>query len=214
MPGRLVPLVNGEFYHIYNRGSDKRNIFLQNRDYIRFQKTFYYYQFLGPKVRFSKFAKSTLNLFNPTLNEKLVEILCFCLMPNHFHLLLVQQKENGISSFISQLANSYTKYFNTKYSRVGALFQGVFKSVRISSDEQLIHISRYIHINPIVSGLTKNLKNYKWSSYSEYLRNRETFCQISTILNLFPSSKKYSEFIENQISYGTTLEMIKHQKID
>src|SRR3989344_4923667 len=214
MPGRAVPLVNGEYYHIYNRGSDKRDIYIQPRDYNRFQKTIYYYQFLGPKLSFSKFAKSELNSFKPDSEKKLVEIICYCLMPNHFHFLVKQVKTNGISIFLSQLSNSYTKYFNTKYERVGALLQGTFKSVLIETDEQLIHVSRYIHLNPVVSRLTKELNSYKWSSYPEYIFGNSLICSIDEILNFFPSPQKYQEFVDAQIEYGTSLEILKHRIID
>lgn len=214
MPGRITPLVNGEYYHIFNRGSEKRDIFSQTRDYKRFRKTMYFYQFLGPKPSFSKFSKSDLNSFSPDNNKKLVEILCFCLMPNHFHFLVKQLKDSGISTFISQLSNSYTKYFNTKYNRVGPLLQGAFKAVRIQTEEHLIHVSRYIHLNPIVSGLVKKLNVYPWSSYPEYINNSGTLCSIEDITGLFASPKKYQEFAEAQIDYGTTLEILKHLTID
>lgn len=214
MPGRNVPLGNGEFYHIYNRGSDKRNIFIQPRDYKRFQLTFYYYQFLGSKHKFSNFAKSKLDSFKPLPNSELIEIICYCLMPNHFHFLIRQLKDNGISIFMSQLANSYTKYFNTKYKRIGALLQGSFKAVHIESEEQLIHLSRYIHLNPVVSGISKNLLGYPWSSYMDYLNHQSIFCHPAPVLNLFPSTQKYKEFVTDQIDYGITLEVLKHQTIE
>ena len=214
MPGRITPLVNGEFYHVYNRGAEKRDIFTQSRDYKRFQKTLYYYQFLGPKPSFSKFSKSDLNSFKADPAKKIVEIICYCLMPNHFHFLIKQIKDNGISIFISQLANSYTKYFNTKYTRVGALLQGTFKSVHIETDEQLIHASRYIHLNPVVSGLVKNLNTYEWSSYLEYTKGQAVYSLPQEILSFFSSPKKYQEFVEARIDYGTTLEILKHQVID
>lgn len=214
MPGRSTPLVTGEFYHIYNRGSEKKNIFTQARDFKRFLKTFYYYQFVGPKPSFSKFAKSDLNSFRPDPTKKLVSILCYCLMSNHFHFLVKQLKENGISIFLSQISNSYTKFFNTKYTRIGALLQGTFKAVRIETDEQLVHVSRYIHLNPIVVGLVKNLKDYPWSSYREYINNSPSICSLEEVLSLFSSSEKYKEFVEAQIDYGTTLEILKHRVID
>lgn len=214
MPGRSVPLVTGEFYHIYNRGSEKKNIFIQKRDFKRFLKTFYYYQFLGPKPSFSKFAKSDLNSFNPDPDKKLVSILCYCLMPNHFHFLIKQLKENGISIFLSQISNSYTKFFNTKYTRVGALLQGTFKAVRIETDEQLVHVSRYIHLNPVVSALVKDLTDWPWSSYQEYNNNFSSICSLEEVLSFFPSNKKHQEFVEAQIEYGTTLEILKHRVID
>lgn len=214
MPGRIVPLVNGEYYHIYNRGSDKRNIFLKSRDYSKFRETFHYYQFIGPKPKLSQFAKANLYQFKPVQENKLVEIISYCLMPNHFHFLLRQLKEDGISIFMSQLCNSYTKYFNIKSNRIGPLLQGRFKSVLIENDEQLLHASRYIHLNPIVSKIVNNLDHYPWSSYFEYISNTKRLCSVEQILAFFPSKEKYKEFLEDQIDYGTTLEKIKHQIID
>lgn len=213
MPGRIIPLVNEGFYHIFNRGSDKRQIFTKPRDYSRFKQTFYYYQFSGPKPRLSVFAKSNLFNFKPE-NKKLVEIICYCLMPNHFHFLVRQIKDGGVSVFMSQLANSYTKYFNTKYNRVGPLFQGYFKAVPIETDEQLLHLSRYIHLNPYVSELCKDLNDYQWSSYSEFIQNQNSICIKEEILSQFPSADKYREFIDDQKEYGTTLEILKHRIID
>lgn len=214
MPGRITPLVTGQFYHVYNRGSEKRDIFTQPRDYSRFSKTFSYYQFLGPKPSFSKFTKSDLNLFKPDTNQRLVEVICYCLIPNHFHFLVRQLKEKGISQFFSQLSNSYTKYFNTKYTRVGALFQGAFKAILVETDEQLMHLSRYIHLNLVVSGLVRNIDLYRWSSYLEYMNKTKSSCSSKEILNFFSSIEAYREFVEDQIEYGTTLEILKHRTID
>lgn len=214
MPGRLVPLVNGEYYHVFNRGNDKRDIFLQPRDYKRFLQTFYYYQFAGPKPKFSQYAKSQLNLTNFQDSQRLVEIICFCLMPNHFHFLLKQVADNGISIFLSQVSNSYTKYFNTKYAHTGALLQGVFKSVLIESEEQFIHVSRYIHLNPLVSGICSNLETYRWSSYKEYITGFSYYSSPEEVLRLFLDKDSYKEFLENQIDYGTSLELIKHHIFD
>lgn len=214
MPGRSIPLVNGEFYHLFNRGSNKQNIFLRPRDYQRFIQTFYYYQFIGPKPSFSKFTKHKLTTFKPLSENRLVEVHCYCLMPNHFHFLVRQMKNNGISIFLSQISNSYTKYFNLKYDKVGALLQGVFKSVRIESDEQLIHLSRYIHINPQVSGLAKNINDYPWSSLSEYTSACSGICLTNSILEYFSTKEEYKKFLEDQIEYGETLEALKHHVID
>ena len=214
MPRRLTPLVTGEFYHVYNRGVEKRDIFTQPRDYKRFVQASFYYQFLGPKPSFSKFSKSQITTFKPLNENKILEIICYCLMPNHFHFLVRQLKEGGISNFTSQLTNSYTKYFNTKYNRVGPLLQGPFKALRVESNEQLLHLSRYIHLNPIVSGLVTSLNQYPWSSYKDYQNENKSFCAIKEVLNFFPSSKKYLEFTKDQIEYGITLEILKHQALD
>lgn len=213
MPRRFSPLVNTEFYHLFNRGVEKRTIFTQKWDYKRFIKSLYYYQFLGPKPSFSNYSKSDSGLFKPLPENKLVEIICYSLMPNHFHILARQLKDNGISLFLGQFLNSYTKYFNIKYSRVGALFQGTFKAVRLETNEQLVHLSRYIHLNPVVSGLVSNLEKWQWSSYSEYM-NRPIMCNSAEILNFFPSKEKYKEFLEAQVDLGTTLEILKHAIIE
>ena len=214
MPGRATPLVNGELYHLFNRGVEKRDIFLQSREYIRFRQTFYYYQFQEPKPRFSNLSKNKLKNFRLSKETKLVEIICYCLMPNHFHFLVRQLKAKGLSIFLSQVSNSYTKYFNTKYKRVGPLFQGAFKSVRIETDEQLIHVSRYIHLNPIVAQMVKSLDDYPWSSYHEYIYGASGVCVTADVLGFFKSKERYKQFLEDQITYGITLEKAKHQLID
>jgi len=137
MPYRKISFENEHIYHIYNRGVEKRKIFTSNRDYQRFIQSFIYYTFAENKLRFARFRP--VDMF--TLNKKRVEILAYCLMPNHFHLILRQISDGGISNSIGQLSNSYTKYFNTKYKRVGPLFQGNFKAVWIENTEQLVHVS-------------------------------------------------------------------------
>lgn len=213
MPSRIIPFVNDHFYHIYNRGNEKRPIFENQRDYQRFLKTLTYYQIKGPKPRFSKFPSLIVTKLDE--NIKLVEILAYCLMPNHFHLLLRQVRDKGVTEFLSNLSNSYTKYYNTKYNRVGHLFQGEFKAVIIESDEQLLHVSRYIHLNPVVSGIVKNLEQYKWSSYPEYInKNNQGFCVKEEILGHFKNPQDYQQFILDQVAYAQELESIKHQLID
>lgn len=209
MPGRITPLINEGFYHIFNRGSDKRDIFLETRDYSRFLKVIYYYHFSNIKIRFSIFNKSKIDFFTPLSDSRLVEIISYCLMPNHFHLLLKQVEDGGISKFLSQISNSYTKYFNTKNKRAGPLLQGAFKAVPIESDEQLIHVSRYIHLNPIVANICQNLSQYKWSSFTEF-KYGSSFSSTEEILKFFKSPKEYQTFLEEQIDYGTTLEILKH----
>ncbi len=213
MPSRIIPFINNHFYHIYNRGSEKRPIFENQRDYQRFLKTLIYYQIEGPKPRFSKFPSLAITKLDE--NRKLVEILAYCLMPNHFHLLLKQVRDKGITEFLSNLSNSYTKYYNTKYNRVGHLFQSEFKAVIMESNEQLLHVSRYIHLNPLVSGLAKNLEQYKWSSYQEYInKNNKGFCAKEEILGHFKNPQNYQQFVLDQVAYAQELAMIKHQLID
>lgn len=207
-----VPLVNGEFYHVFNRGVAKMQIFKNSYDYSRFIKTMRYYSILGPKPRFSIFTPTTLGLDN---TKKIVDIVCFCLMPNHFHILLQQKNEGGISEFLSKLSNSYTRYFNERSKRIGPLLQGVFKAIHVETDEQLIHLSRYIHLNPIVSFIVRDLESYQWSSYPEYLNLlHDEICAKDIILGQFKSSKGYKQFVLDQVDYSKKLERVEHLLLD
>lgn len=213
MPYRTVPLVNDQSYHIFNRGVAKLPIFTDRRDYNRFLETIYYYQFQGPKPQFSQLKR--FKDFKFEKNKKIVEIFCYCLMPNHYHFLVKQLQDNGVSEFINKISNSYTKYFNTRHTRVGPLLQGQFKAVRVESDEQLIHLSRYIHLNPIASFLIKELREYTWSSYLAYIGMQiDKLCTNEFILSMFKTKQKYEQFVLDRADYSQSLESIKHTLID
>lgn len=146
-----------------------------------------------------------------------VSILAYCLMPNHFHLLVRQNSDLGIQKFMANIQNSYTKYFNAKYKRVGPLLQGTFKAVWIEDDEQLLHVSRYIHLNPVVSFLVSDaqLFNYPWSSLPEYEASRENgICETDILLNMMKTRSAYAQFIQDQIGYTNTFGKIKYVSID
>lgn len=211
MPYRTTPLINDQIYHIFNRGVEKRNIYTDRREYLRFQEIIKYYQQTDPQVKFSQAdSEQKENLSD----KKLVEVIAYCLMPNHFHLLLKQINDNGVSIFIRRLIDSYTRYFNTKNERVGPLLQGPFKAVRIESDEQLIHVTRYIHLNPLVGYLVKDLRDYEWSSYLCYLElNNNKLCQRETVEKLI-SLKNYERFVLDHADYAKHLERIKHLALD
>ncbi|MFH1833289.1 MAG: transposase [Candidatus Levyibacteriota bacterium] len=186
---------------------------MKDRDYQRFLQTLYYYQFSGPKARFSTHKKFKNKNFDK--NPKIVEIICYCLMPNHFHLLLKQLKDNGIQEFLSKVANSYAKYFNTKYKRVGPLLQGQFKAVTVETDEQLVHLSRYIHLNPFTAEITKDWENFPYSSIQEFIEDTTSkICAIEQILNLFTNQAGYRSFISDNQSYALELSKIQHLLID
>lgn len=222
MPRRNTPLINEEIYHIYNRGVENRLVFLNKRDYQRALDTTSFYQYPQTNLNFSRYLtlsqeeknKIVINLKKK--NKVLIEIIAFCFMPNHFHLLVRQKINVGISKFLSNFQNSYTRYFNLRHKRLGHLFQGQFKSVRIETDEQLIHVSRYIHLNPYTSFVVRtisDLKNYPWSSLPEFLRNKSNLCQTKPISEYFSSSdpsSDYWKFILDQKDYQRKLENIKH----
>lgn len=170
----------GSYYHVYNRGNRKQNIFILNRDYLRFLKRTREYK--------EKFG---------------VSILCYCLMPNHFHFLLKQDTEVPITAFMLRLGTSYAKYFNIKYGEVGSLFQDRFRAKLIETDEYLLQLSRYIHRNPKeILRLTPGvkLKDYLWSSYPTYCRGiKNDLVDPNFILNYFAksnASKDYESFTE------------------
>lgn len=222
MADRRVPLATGEYYHIYNRGVARQPTFLSKYDYEQALLALSYYRFDKPPVKLSRFKELSKDVKESFLaelegkGEKLVEIISFVFMPNHFHLLLRQEAEGGISAFMSRATNSYTRYFNTKRERVGAVFQGVFKAVHVGSTEQLIHLSRYIHLNPLVSFVVhkKDFLSYPWSSLPDYLRGESSLIDVESVLSEFGSSERYKEFVLDQEDYAKRLEEIKHLTLE
>lgn len=215
---RKVFFANDEIYHIFNRGVELRPTFTDKREYKRGQQALNYYRFAQLPFSFARalvLETSKRAIFFDSLAKErklIVELICYCLMPNHFHILIRQKRENGISKFLSNFTNSYTRYFNTKHKRIGPLFQGTFKAVRIESEDQLLHVNRYIHLNPIVSFVVKNedVLTYPGSSLSEYFLRKDTMCDTSVILSHFRSIGEYKKFLWDQIDYGKSLEAIKH----
>lgn len=218
MPYRKIVLANNEIYHVVNRSVAQIPIFEGIRDYQRALEVIDFYRRVKPSLSFSHYKrlpKEEKERFYENLKKKkhLVEILTFCLMPNHFHFLLRQNKDGGISTFMRTLQNSYARYFNTKYKRAGALFQSMFKAVRIETDEQLIHVSRYIHLNPVSAYLIEinDLEDYPWSSFPIYLgKSKELFINPNSILSHFKSKSVYKEFVFDQADYQRKLQRIKN----
>lgn len=219
---RKVVFANGEYYHVFNRGVEKRPTFITKYEFLRAQDSLYFYRFGDLHIRYSKYlalSKEKKAEFLKGLNDDdlQVAIVAYCLMGNHFHLLLKQLKENGIVKFMAKFTNSYTKYFNTKHERVGPLFQGVFKAVHVSYDEQLLHLSRYIHLNPILGFIVeiKELASYQWSSYLEYLGLVNTnMTNKNEILKFFKNPANYEKFVLDQADYMMKNKMIDHLRID
>lgn len=220
MPHRNQPLVTNETYHVFNRSVGRLPIFLTQKDYKRAMEVISFYIYSKPPIRFSHYnrlPKDSKKDFLENLEKnckKQIEILAFCLMPNHFHFLLKQIEPNGISNFIRNFQNSYAKYFNTKTQRSGALFQSMFKAVRMESDEQFLHVARYIHLNPATSYLIQNvseLEKYNWSSYPLYLDSQNSeIINKEAVLNFFPSLQKFKEFTLDQADFQRQLDYIKH----
>lgn len=219
MPFRKTILANNQHYHILNRGVAGSLIFNNTYDYRRFIELISFYRYDNLPLSFSRYSKLPLDQkeeFNKRLEEKgelLVELFSYCLMPNHFHLQAKQTKENGVQKFLANLQNSYAKYYNTKHERYGPLFQSRFKAKIIHTDEIMLHISRYIHLNPVSSYLIdiKELSSYAWSSLPYYLDGTNTsFVNTKYLLDIAGGRKKYKSFIYNQADYQRRLQNVRH----
>lgn len=195
---RKTPFVENEYYHLYNRGVDKREIFSSQYDIERFFQSMTEFNVIKPigsiyENSFIKEKKIELGSSAP----KLVEFVCYCLNPNHYHFLVRQIAENGIEKFMHKLGTGYTNYFNKKIKRTGSLFQGHFKSIHIDSNEYLLHLSAYINLNDKVHMLNElGISNSK-SSWNEYVSNKNTednFCNSEIILSQFEGDNKYEKF--------------------
>jgi putative transposase len=186
---RKTALASGETYHIYNRGAHKQKIFTEPRDYARF-KLLLHFANNGEPIHLSNIlrkyqGRSLLQSFQeePTTDHSLVDIFAYALMPNHFHLMLRQKVDNGITTFLKKVMTGYSMYFNTKYEHSGVLFQGRFKSSHVSDDAYLRYLFAYIHLNPLelmgsdvrrVGKMSSEkadtfLSGYDYSSYPDYL---------------------------------------------
>lgn len=219
---RKVPLVTGEIYHIFNRGIDSRITFSNQKEFIRAYQIIKYYRFSSPPMKLSKFLRISdskrQGLQESSWGEKFVSIMCYCLIPNHFHFILRQEMDCGISKFLSLFQNSYTRYFNTKNDRVGQLFLDNFKNVLIESEEQFLHLSRYIHLNPYSSSVVKDLNDlyrYEWSSLSEYIGGSEdTICEKEMLVNYFKTKESYKKFVSDRAEYQRELKKNESLLID
>lgn len=184
------------YYHIYNRGVNKRKIFLDNDDYAVFLNLL--------KRHLSKMpVQDKKGREYPWLYPE-IELLAFCLISNHFHLFVYQESENAISKLAQSVSTAYTVYFNKKYKRIGPLFQNRFRAVRISDDAYLQHITRYIHLNP------NAYKTWEFSSYLYYLgRKKAEWVRPERILGLFNSVPEYIKFIDDYTDYRRTIDDLK-----
>ena len=190
MPIRKTSFFENGFYHVYNRGVEKREIFVNEKDYQAFLGILKAY--LEPELKRDKTilqGRALERIKKHSLADE-VSLVSFCLMPNHFHLLLQQRFSNSITNLMRRVLTAYSMYFNGRYERVGGLFQGRFQAKEVSNDEYLLHLTRYIHRNPVEAKITKiqNLDKFKWSSYPNYLGLVESgWVKPKAILDYFSS---------------------------
>lgn len=198
---------NNNFYHAVNFGIDNKIIFNDKKDIDRFLSLLEYYKVNNPPARFA-FRNRPIARNSDIKLEPMVEIIAFCLMPNHFHLLLKQTMDNGVNSFMSKVANSYTKYYNARQKRTGTLFKGPFKAREVSQTD-LSGVSRHIHLDPLLSGLIRFLPSFPFSSFPQYLEEKDGFCVKTDILKNFSNTSEYKEFVMNQAEYKLALPQIR-----
>lgn len=197
----------GEYYHILNRGNNKQLIFRDNRDWSRFLFALLYFQSdipiynIGAKISYfikHRVFNTSEKVTKDIIKNRGVELINFCLMPNHFHATVKELKEKGISNYMQRVLNAYTKYFNTKYEQSGHLFQGPFKAVHVDSNKQLLYLSAYIHSNPKEIKVWKNkIHQYPWSSFQDYtIKNRwKNLLQQEIILDQVAFGKEYIKLV-------------------
>lgn len=192
---RRLAFANNGYYHVYNRGTEQRNIFIDDADRLYF-------------------LECLLRNQEGKNGEQRVHIMSYVLMTNHFHLLFEQQTDRGISNFMHDVSLGYAMYFNTKYERTGRLYSGTYKAKVINSDAYLLHISRYIHLNPLdifqpgwkKNGVTNKasadlfLKNYRWSSYRHFLGLiHDPIVEPGILADMFDDSIDYQQFLNDWI---------------
>jgi len=239
--------INGEIYHIYNRGVEKRSIVMDDSDRLRFIHCLYEFNDIKPSPPINlHFKKEQLNLLNQTLEVRLpkfglktkemreprkllVEIMVFCIMDNHYHLMVRQLVEGGITLLMRKLGSGYTNYFNLKYERVGGLFQGRFKSVHLINEDHFNYLPHYMHLNPLdligepwrdnqikdYKNSLKFLSEYRWSSYMDYIgiKNFPSITQRKFLLNVYGGTKEYQESIKDFMK-GIDFNSFKYVALD
>jgi len=216
---RKDPFITGEYYHIYNRGIDKRIIFKSKKDYERFMMLLFVSNSNAQSFRLDNLINQQHKTFNEILvldrGEQFISIGVWCLMTNHFHLLVRQEIDGGITKFMRKLGIGYSMFFNIKYERTGALFGGLFKSKLIGVDDNYLrHLFGYIHINPLEIefphwedkinrssvDMKKFLKSYRYSSYLDYIgedRIEKNIINPEGFPDYFKSSQSFQDFVEN-----------------
>lgn len=219
MSQRRIPLINGEIYHIFTKSIAGFKIFNSPDDFRRMLNTLIFYQAEETPCKLSLFLKRQASADSkPALesaSRKIVEIIAYCIMPTHIHLILKQIEDNGISKYVNLILKSYSKYFNEKHKRKGPLWESRFKNILVETEEQFLHLTRYIHLNPSTAFLVNEPANWDFSSYGEYTRILEGNKKICNFLNyLSMDIFSYADFVKDFIDYERTLSKIKHLVLD
>jgi putative transposase len=213
---RNLVFANNEYYHVLNRSIAKEEILSGKREVSRFLALIDYYRYLQ-KLSFSKYKKLPRELrnlyYNNYKDEKpLVELYAFSLMPDHFHILIKQLKDNGLQTYMANIQNAFAKYFNTKEKRDGGLFKRPFRVRRIENDEDFLHLSRYIHLNHVTSFLVnvESLEKLVNTSYYLYFNSIDNdIINTEFLLKLAGTKENYKKFVEDRADFQRKLARIK-----
>jgi putative transposase len=202
MPSRNVLKVDVQdsYYHVYACGNSKGKVFPETADYEMFMSLLRRY--LSAEEAHDPYGAPYPNFYNK------IELVAYCLMPNHFHLLVYQHHQGAMSAFMRSVLTSYSRYFNKKYGLSGALFESRYKASRISSHAYLMHISRYIHLNP------RNWREYPYSSIQEYFIGTPEWLESQQVIDLFGSLPIYADFLDDYSDFEESLETIKDELAD
>lgn len=214
---RKVQFANDQYYHVFNRGVDKRKVFTDSKEYERFILSLILmndnkdgmmikwrnYKESHPNSSLDEFIKLSFSE-----RKKLVEIIAYCCNPNHYHFVLKQVLEKGIEKFMHRVSTGYTKYFNDKHHRSGSLFQGTFKATHINRDGMLLYLTAYVNCNSEIHGIAR-AENYRWCSFPDYLkRGKSDIVNKNIVLEEFNDVYSFKEFSVSHIKH------FKEQKAD
>ena len=212
---RKVALKTGCFYHVFTRSIAGFEVFRYREEYQRMVDVFRFYQHERLGVRFSKrTGANTQNLAGVKIGLPYVRFIAYCIMPTHVHFILEQVTEDGISEFMRLVLNSYARYFNEKSSRKGPLWESRFENRLVETDEYALHLSRYIHLNPVSAGLVAHPEDWEFSSYLEYLGQGRgaPLCEFKKVIALSPEF--YRKFTEDRSDHQRALQILKAHLID
>ncbi len=219
---RKEKLAKNQVYHIFSRSIAEFKIFNNTEDYLRMLDLLQFFSIFSPPCKFSNFLKLQIvqqdgfQVYFDKIaadQEKIISLVAYCLMPTHLHLILKQLKDDGITIYMKNVLDSYSRFFNVRHKRKGPLWEGRFNSKLIENDEQLLHLTRYIHLNPTTANLVRNPEDWKYSSYSEYISSAKIeICQYEDLMEIIP--KTYRKFVNDRKDYQRELAKIKALMID
>lgn len=200
---RKEAFINGEFFHIYNRGNNKREVFLDRRDLARFFRSMQEFNSEEPigSIYLNSFKEAPLR----SSTSQLVDFVCFCLNPNHYHFIIKQLTDKGIERFMHRLGTGYTKHFNERHKQSGSLFQGRYKAIHINSNDYLLHLSAYVNLNYEVHRLRSSTSQCGYeSSWNEYQKDFGGICKKEIVLSQFKSPEDYRRFAVDALEISRT----------